>query len=84
MKKTIDIREKIAVRAYFAWLNGSPGSAETHWLEAEAIEQAYAERRAAAAKKAAETRKAKASMKAPAEMLVAAKRKPAGRRPIAH
>ena len=59
MRKTITIQDRIAVRAYFAWLNGSTRSAEANWLEAEQIEQAYAERRAASARKAAETRKAR-------------------------
>ena len=81
MKKTITIRERIAVRAYYAWLNGSPASAETNWLDAEAIENALAERRAAAAQKAAVTRSAKTKL--PAEMLVAATRRPAIR-PSAH
>ena len=72
--KTTDIRERIAVRAYFAWLAGSTAGAGSDWLEAEAIEIAYAERRAAAAAKAAATRRARA--KAPAEMLVAVKRRP--------
>ena len=82
MKKTIDIREKIAVRAYYAWLNGSTATAETNWLKAEQIEQADAERRAAAARKAVETRKAKLE-KAPGEMLVAIKHRRAGNRPTA-
>ena len=84
MKKTIDIREKIAVRAYYAWINGSIDGHEADWLAAEAIELAYAERRAASAKKAADTRRANAAIKAPAEMLVATKRKLAGRSPTAH
>ena len=65
MKKTTDIRERIAVRAYFVWLAGSTASAKTHWLEAEAIETAYAERRAAAATKGAATRLANAMLKPP-------------------
>ena len=84
MKTTITIRERIAVRAYFAWLDGSIAGHEADWIASEAIEIAYAERRAAAAKKAADTRRAKAASKAPAEMLVATKRKTAGRRPTAH
>ena len=82
MKKTTDIRVRIAVRAYFAWQNGSTASAEADWLAAEAIERAYTERRAAAAKKAATTRKAMAI--APAEMLVVAKSRPSIRRITAH
>ena len=82
MKKTTTIRERIALRAYFAWLNGSPASTDTNWLEAEAIETALAERRAAAAQKAAVTRSAKT--KVPAEMLVAVKSRSFGRRMTAH
>ena len=84
MKKNITIRERIAVRAYFAWQNGSTAGADTDWIAAEQIEQAYAERRATAAQKAAATRRAKAATNVPAEMLVAAKRPAAGRRPTAH
>ena len=74
MKKTIDIREKIAVRAYFAWLAGSTAGAEADWLAAEAIERAYAERRAAAAKKAAETRKGRAAVASNSPLFKAAQR----------
>ena len=84
MKKTTDIRERIAVRAYYAWLNGSTDTAETNWLAAEAIETAYAERRASSAKKAAETRKTKLTAKAPAEMLVAVKGRSVSQRLTAH
>ena len=84
MKTTTAIRERVAVRAYLAWLNGSTAGAEIDWHEAEQIEQAYAERRAAAARKAADTRRAKSAIKAPAEMLVAVKRLAGERRPIAH
>ena len=82
MKKTTTIREKIALRAYYAWLNGSPASAGANWLDAEAIETALAERRAAAATKAAATRRAKT--KVPAEMFVAVKSHSLGRRMTAH
>ena len=81
MKKTTDIRERIAVHAYYAWLAGSTAGADADWLAAEAIEIAYAERRVASAVKAAATRRAKT--KAPAEMLVAAKGRPTVR-PTAH
>ena len=81
MRTTNDIRERIAVRAYFAWQSSSTGSAETNWLQAEAIETELAERRAAAATKAAATRRARTE--APAEMLVAVKSRPTVR-PTAH
>lgn len=82
MKKTTTMRERIAVRAYFAWLAGSMAGAETDWLEAEAVEIVLAERRRAAATKAAASRRAKA--KAPAEMLVNLTRRPVICRPTAH
>ena len=83
MRKTVDINEKIAVRAYFAWQNGSIASAEANWLEAEAIEIALAERRATAATKAAEPRKANRIIKAPIAAL-ATKRRPAASLSTAH
>lgn len=72
MRKTaVNILERTEIRAFYLWLAGAPGDAADHWLEAEAIETALAERRAVAASKAAATRRSKT--KAPAEMLVAAK-----------
>ena len=66
MKTTIIIRERIAVRAYFAWLKHYqagvvnavlPGNDLGYWLAAERIELGLAERRAAAASKAAAARR---------------------------
>ncbi len=93
MKTTTTIRERIAVRAYYAWQNGSTASADTNWLEAEAIELAYAERRAATARKAAETRKVNAMLAVPKGakpalvapiLTIATTRRPSVRRAAAH
>ena len=88
MKKIADIRERIAIRAYFVWLAGSTAGAAADWLEAEAIETALAERRTASAVKAAATRRAKGFYEKvvklpPAEMLVAVASRPTCR-PTAH
>ena len=82
MKRSVDIRERIAVRAYYAWLAGSIAGAAADWLAAEAIETALTERRVAAAAKAAATGRTKT--KAPAEMLVATAKRRLPTRPSAH
>lgn len=54
----VTLEERIAVRAYYVWLNGSDDTLD-NWFGAEIIEQMAARARSDAAKKGAMTRRMK-------------------------